>query len=44
MEGKGDIDGSKVFDLYLAGELKKIYHYCMDDVEKVRKLHKAFTI
>jgi 3'-5' exonuclease len=44
MEGKGDIDGSKVFDLYLAGEFKKIYHYCMDDVKKVRKLHKAFTI
>lgn len=44
MEGKGDIDGSKVYDLYLAGELEKIYDYCMEDIEKTRKLYKAFTI
>lgn len=42
MEGKGDIDGSKVYDLYLAGEFSKIYNYCMDDVVKSRSLYKAF--
>jgi len=38
-DGKGDLDGSKVYDAWLAGEHDKIKEYCADDVEKVRKLH-----
>lgn len=41
--GKGDMDGSKVYDAYLAGEYQKILDYCKDDVEKVRQLHKRMT-
>lgn len=35
-EGKGEIDGSMVHDLFLAGQLAKIVEYCEDDVEKMR--------
>jgi hypothetical protein len=44
MEGKADdMDGSKVYDLWLAGEHEKIAQYCMDDVHKVREIHKRMT-
>lgn len=40
--GKDDLDGSKVYDEYLAGNTEKILKYCMNDVENVRKLYKIF--
>ena len=43
IEGKGDMDGSKVYDEYLAGNYQKIIDYCKDDVERVRKIHKRMT-
>jgi len=38
LEGKGEIDGSMVHDLYLNGEIDRICEYCEDDVEKMRKV------
>lgn len=43
IEGKGDMDGSMVYEAYLAGEYQKIVDYCKDDVHKVRMLHKRMT-
>ena len=40
LEGKGDIDGSMVWDLYQAGEYEKIQEYNKNDVETVRKIYK----
>lgn len=42
-EGKGDIDGSKVWDYVKAGKIKEVAEYCCDDVEKTRLLHKRMT-
>lgn len=42
-EGKGDIDGSKVWDYVLAGRYEEILEYCKDDVVKTRLLHKRMT-
>lgn len=39
-EGKGDIDGSKVWDYVKDGRIKEVAGYCKDDVEKCRRLHK----
>lgn len=36
---KGEIDGSKVYDFYKAGELQIIYDYCKKDVEDVRRIY-----
>jgi len=38
-----DIDGSKVWDFYKAGQIWRIAEYNADDVEKVRKIHKRLT-
>lgn len=38
LDGKGDIDGSKVYDLFVEGKLGEICDYCKDDVELVRKV------
>jgi hypothetical protein len=43
IEGKGDMDGSKVYDEYLAGNYQKIIDYCKDDVERVRKIYKQMN-
>jgi hypothetical protein len=43
IQGKGDMDGSKVYDEYLAGNYQKIIDYCKDDVERVRQIHKRMT-
>lgn len=37
---KGDMDGSKVYDAYKAGELEKIRTYCMADVEATRACYR----
>jgi hypothetical protein len=43
IQGKGDMDGSKVYDEYLAGNYQKIIDYCKNDVERVRQIHKRMT-
>ena len=35
----GGIDGSQVFDFFLAGKYKEIYEYCKRDVELVRQVY-----
>lgn len=39
ISGKGDIDGSKVYDLFLEGRLDEICDYCKDDIELTRKIY-----
>ena len=39
LEGKGDIDGSKVYDYWLAGRIEEIAEYNRQDVEKCRALY-----
>ena len=39
IEGKGDIDGSKVYDYFLEGRLDEIAQYCQKDVERTRELY-----
>lgn len=36
----GGIDGSQVYDFYLAGKNDEIYEYCKRDVELTRKVYK----
>jgi len=42
IEGKGDVDGSMVYDMWLDGKFKEISEYCAADVEKVRKINQLF--
>jgi DNA polymerase elongation subunit (family B) len=41
--GKGDIDGSMVWDMVKDGRLPEVAKYCMDDVELTRKVFKRMT-
>lgn len=41
--GKGDIDGSKVWDYINAGKYKEVEQYCMQDVEDVRNIYNRMT-
>lgn len=38
--GKGDIDGSKVWDLWKDNKFQQVYDYCMDDVILTRNIYK----
>jgi len=40
---KDDMDGSMVYDEYLAGNGQKILEYCMRDVDNLRKLYLKLT-
>ena len=40
IEGKGDVDGSMVWDMYQRGEHQAIADYCADDVRMVREIYK----
>lgn len=40
IEGKGDIDGSMIAQMFRDGKYEAIAEYCRDDVERVRKVHK----
>lgn len=42
-DGKGDIDGSMVWDYVKDGKISEIVEYCKDDVNKARLLHKRMT-
>lgn len=43
LDGKGDIDGSKVYDYWLAGRYEEIAEYNKDDVIKARELYKRMN-
>jgi hypothetical protein len=43
MEGKGDIDGSMVCDLWLDGKYQTIADYNLSDVRKTAEIHKRLT-
>lgn len=40
---EGGIDGSQVFDFYMAGKHEEIYNYCKRDVEVVRQAWKRMN-
>ena len=40
IDGKGDVDGSMVWDMYQRGEDQAIADYCADDVRMVRDIYK----
>lgn len=42
IEGKGGFDGSMVADAWAKGDYATISQYCMDDVERVRAIHRKF--
>lgn len=42
IEGKGDMDGSQVYQYWLDGRHEEITEYCNSDVEKVRQINKIF--
>jgi DNA polymerase elongation subunit (family B) len=44
MDGKGEIDGSMIADLWAKGEHEKIAEYCRSDVERTRKIHHRMQI
>lgn len=39
LEGKGDVDGSMVAQMWADGKHDEIGSYCRDDVERVRRVH-----
>lgn len=43
MEGKGDIDGSKVWDYVRDGKIAEVAEYCRHDVELARAIYKRMT-
>ena len=42
IKGKGDIDGSMVYDEWQT-DPKKVIDYCVDDVDMVRRIHERLT-
>jgi predicted PolB exonuclease-like 3'-5' exonuclease len=43
LEGKGDLDGSKVYDYWLSGRIDEIAEYNMHDVEMCRAIYKRMN-
>lgn len=41
--GKGDLDGSKVWDYVKDGRIAEVASYCADDVRRVRSVHQRMT-
>ena len=39
----GGVDGSQVYDFYLAGRLREIYDYCLRDVRVTREIYRRMT-
>lgn len=44
VQGKGDVDGSMVASMFERGEYDAIAEYCMDDVERVRAIHRKMLV
>lgn len=42
-KGKGDMDGSKVWETVKAGRIAEVAAYCVDDVEKTRKVYRRLN-
>lgn len=42
-QGKGDIDGSKIYDYAIQGKYDEIALYCRDDVVKARNIYNRLT-
>ncbi|MBI2855840.1 MAG: ribonuclease H-like domain-containing protein [Chloroflexi bacterium] len=40
---KGDIDGSQVYDYFLAGRLQEIYDYCLRDVRATAEIYRRMN-
>lgn len=43
LPGKGDMDGSKVWDAVKEGRIAQVADYCADDVRKVRSVYQRMT-
>ncbi|MNT91954.1 putative 3'-5' exonuclease related to the exonuclease domain of PolB [compost metagenome] len=43
LPGKGEIDGSQVYDYWKAGRIAELIAYCADDVHKAREVHRRMT-
>lgn len=43
LDGKGEIDGSQVYDYWKAGRIAELIAYCIDDVHKAREVHRRMT-
>ncbi len=43
LPGKGDIDGSKVWDYVRDGRIAEVAAYCADDVKRARAVHRRMT-
>lgn len=43
IEGKGDVDGSMVYQMWKDGKFDEIAQYCKDDVELTRRVYKKMT-
>lgn len=43
IEGKGDMDGSKVYEYWKAGKYEEISQYCNDDVKRTIDIYSAIT-
>lgn len=43
IDGKGEIDGSKVWDYVRDGRIAEVAAYCADDVRRVRYVHRRMT-
>lgn len=43
IEGKGDMDGSKVWDAVRGGRYDEVARYCMDDARITREIHRRLT-
>lgn len=44
MDGKGEIDGSMIGDLWAAGKFDEIASYCRADVERTRAIHRRMML
>jgi DNA polymerase elongation subunit (family B) len=44
MDGKGEIDGSMVADMWSKKEFQKLSNYCRSDVERTRKIHHRMMV
>lgn len=44
LEGKGDIDGSMIGEMWGAGKHKEIAKYCRDDVNRTRAIHRRMQL
>lgn len=44
VQGKGDVDGSMVAGMFERGEYDAIAEYCIDDVERVRAIHRKMLV